>query len=70
MPFTRKAGKATTTPTAADSAAAASSAIGNGTPMLVSTPCVYAPAPRKAACPMENCPVKPASSISPNPTMP
>ena len=35
MPFTRSAGSATTTPTPADSAAAASSAIGNGTPMFV-----------------------------------
>ncbi|MNT54154.1 hypothetical protein D3C72_1912910 [compost metagenome] len=70
MPFTRSAGIATTTPTAADSAADASSASGNGTPMFVSTPCVYAPVPRNAACPMENCPVKPASSISPRPTMP
>ena len=68
MPLTRNAGMATTTPTPADNSAAATIASGKGTPMLVSTPCVYAPVPRKAACPIENWPVKPASSISPRPT--
>jgi len=69
MPLTRSAGKPTTTPTAAESPAAQASDSANGQPMPVSTACVYAPTPRKAACPSENSPVKPASSISPRPTM-
>ena len=57
MPLTRSAGKPTTMPTAADSNPAAASAIGNGTPWCVSAACVYAPTPRKAACPSEKSPV-------------
>jgi len=70
MPLSRSAGSPTSTPTAADSAAAPTIASGKGVPMLDSTACVYAPVPRKAAWPMENCPVKPASSIRPRPTTP
>ena len=68
-PRTRKAGMATMTPMSAANAIAPTNATMSGKPALIATAWVYAPMPKKAACPNENCPVKPAKSMRPKPTM-